>query len=418
MIRIQKGTKDMLPQEAYKWHYIDEKIKSITKLFGFLEIRTPTFEATELFQRGIGETTDIVNKEMYTFEDKGKRSITLKPEGTASVVRSYIENNLFQEYNPAKMYYITSVFRYERPQSGRLREHHQFGVEIFGSDSYSADLEVILLGYTFFKSLGISDIRLHVNNIGCSKCRAEYNNALKRFYYENIDSLCSICRERLDKNPLRILDCKEIKCSDLNKKAPVVSDYLCADCISHKQNLYNGLEACNIDYIDDEKIVRGLDYYTGTVFEFISPSLGAQSTVCGGGRYNNLVSEIGGPCTPCVGFGLGIERLIMVMEELSLFIGEKENPQVFLINVSEKEIIPSYLLANNLRQHGITADVNFLTRSVKAQMKYANKHDFNYVIVVGEEEVKNDIYTLKAMKNNIDFTGSIDKIIKFIKKNN
>lgn len=418
MIRIQKGTKDMLPQEAYKWHYIDEKIKSITKLFGFLEIRTPTFEATELFQRGIGETTDIVNKEMYTFEDKGKRSITLKPEGTASVVRSYIENNLFQEYNPAKMYYITSVFRYERPQSGRLREHHQFGVEIFGSDSYSADLEVILLGYTFFKSLGISDIRLHVNNIGCSKCRAEYNNALKRFYYENIDSLCSICRERLDKNPLRILDCKEIKCSDLNKKAPVVSDYLCADCISHKQNLYNGLEACNIDYIDDEKIVRGLDYYTGTVFEFISPSLGAQSTVCGGGRYNNLVSEIGGPCTPCVGFGLGIERLIMVMEELSLFIGEKENPQVFLINVSEKEIIPSYLLANNLRQHGIKADVNFLTRSVKAQMKYANKHDFNYVIVVGEEEVKNDIYTLKAMKNNIDFTGSIDKIIKFIKKNN
>lgn len=418
MIRIQKGTKDMLPQEAYKWHYIDEKIKSITKLFGFLEIRTPTFEATELFQRGIGETTDIVNKEMYTFEDKGKRSITLKPEGTASVVRSYIENNLFQEYNPAKMYYITSVFRYERPQSGRLREHHQFGVEIFGSDSYIADLEVILLGYTFFKSLGISDIRLHVNNIGCSKCRAEYNNALKRFYYENIDLLCSICRERLDKNPLRILDCKEIKCSDLNKKAPVVSDYLCADCISHKQNLYNGLEACNIDYIDDEKIVRGLDYYTGTVFEFISPSLGAQSTVCGGGRYNNLVSEIGGPCTPCVGFGLGIERLIMVMEELSLFIGEKENPQVFLINVSEKEIIPSYLLANNLRQHGITADVNFLTRSVKAQMKYANKHDFNYVIVVGEEEVKNDIYTLKAMKNNIDFTGSIDKIIKFIKKNN
>ncbi|MGI6593896.1 MAG: histidine--tRNA ligase [Christensenellales bacterium] len=418
MIRIQKGTKDMLPQEAYKWHYIDEKIKSITKLFGFLEIRTPTFEATELFQRGIGETTDIVNKEMYTFEDKGKRSITLKPEGTASVVRSYIENNIFQEYNPAKMYYITSVFRYERPQSGRLREHHQFGVEIFGSDSYIADLEVILLGYTFFKSLGISDVRLHINNIGCSKCRVEYNNALKRFYYENIDSLCSICRERLDKNPLRILDCKEIKCSDLNKKAPVVSDYLCADCISHKQNLYNGLEACNIDYIDDEKIVRGLDYYTGTVFEFISPSLGAQSTVCGGGRYNNLVSEIGGPYTPCVGFGLGIERLIMVMEELSLFIGEKENPQVFFINVSEKEIIPSYLLANKLRKHGIKADVNFLTRSVKAQMKYANKHDFNYVIVVGEEEVKNDIYTLKSMKNNIDFTGSIDNIIKFINKDN
>ncbi|HHX48899.1 MAG TPA: histidine--tRNA ligase [Clostridiales bacterium] len=417
MIRIQKGTKDMLPQEAYKWHYLEGKIREITKLFGFLEIRTPTFEATELFQRGIGETTDIVNKEMYTFEDKGKRSITLKPEGTASVVRSYIENSIFNVYNPAKMYYITPVFRYERPQSGRLREHHQFGVEIFGSDSYIADLEVIMLGYHFFKSLGISDVRLHINNIGCSKCRIDYNKALKEFYHKNLDSLCSLCKERLDKNPIRILDCKELGCSNINQHAPKISDYLCEDCKNHKQSLYNALEKCGIDYIDDKKIVRGLDYYTGTVFEFISPSLGAQSTVCGGGRYNNLVSEIGGNKTPCVGFGLGLERLIMVMEQLSLFVGEKENSQVYIIDVSENEKMPSYLLANTLRANNIATDINLLTKSVKAQMKYANKQKFNYVIVIGEDEVKNGIYTLKSMLNDSDFTGTINEIISFIKNN-
>lgn len=414
MIRVQKGTRDMLPQDAYKWHFIEEKIREISKLYGFYEIRTPIFEATELFLRGIGDTTDIVNKEMYTFNDKGNRSITLKPEGTAPVARSYIENNLSQEYNPAKMYYLTPVFRYERPQSGRLREHHQFGIEIFGSYSYLADLEVISLGYNLLKSLGITDVKLHVNNIGCAQCRVSFNEALTEYYKKHIDLLCPTCKDRLEKNPLRILDCKENACTTLNQNAPSIKDYLCSKCNKHKADLYKGLREINIDYIDNPNIVRGLDYYTGTVFEFISSSLGAQSTVCGGGRYNNLVSQIGGPQVPAVGFGLGIERLIMVLEELKQYIGKREVPKIFIINVTAEEQLECYRIAEIFRHKNVAVDTNILGRSVKSQMKYANKQNYQYVIVVGEEEIKTNTYTLKSMGDDSSFTGSISDILKYI----
>lgn len=312
------------------------------------------------------------------------------------------------------MYYIAPLFRYERPQSGRLREHHQFGVEIFGSESYLADLDVISLGYRFFRSLGIDDIRLNVNDIGCRECRKNYNRALKEFYSKNIDSICPVCKERLEKNPLRILDCKEAKCSELNQSAPSISDYICQSCKSHKDNLYKGLRRLGIDFVENDKIVRGLDYYTGTVFEFISDSLGAQSTVCGGGRYNNLVEEIGGKSTPAVGFGLGLERLIMILESLGLPIGEPETPKLFIINVTEKEQLDAAYLAYDFRSKGISAECNMHSRSVKSQMKYANKNGYRYVIILGEEEVKNGRYTLRSMETGKEVQGTSSELSSMI----
>lgn len=417
MIRIQKGLKDVLPQESYKWQYIENKAREITALYGFKEIRTPTFEATELFLRGVGETTDIVNKEMYTFFDKGNRSITLKPEGTAAVARSYIENNISQNTNPAKMYYITPLFRYERPQSGRLREHHQFGIEIFGSDNYIADLEVMTIGYNFFKSLGIEDISLEVNNIGCRDCRPSYNAALKSFYRENINSLCPLCRERLETNPLRILDCKADSCRELNEKAPIISDFLCDSCNNHKYNLYKSLDNIGIKYNENGRIVRGLDYYTGTVFEFISSSLGAKSTVCGGGRYNHLVEEIGGKYTPAVGFGLGLERLLIIMEKLGLYIGEDCIPSVYIANISPNELSHAGVIASKFRGFRISTDLNLLDKSFNAQMKSANKVGYKYVLVVGEAETNSGVYSLRNMKDGNVYTGTIDDVINYIINN-
>ena len=293
MINIPKGTKDVVPSESYKWHFIEDKARQIAKEFCMREIRTPVFEHTELFLRGVGDTTDIVNKEMYTFNDKGGRSITLKPEGTAGVARAFIENGLGENPQPTKMYYITPVFRYERPQAGRLREHHQFGVEIYGSASPQADAEVILIARAMLNKVGIKDdmLSLNINSIGCPKCRADYNRALKEYFSARIDGMCSTCRERLDKNPLRILDCKEEGCRKIAADAPVILDYLCDDCKNHHEQLCSALEAAGVKYTINPHIVRGLDYYTRTVFEFISTAIGAQGTVCGGGRYDGLVQE-------------------------------------------------------------------------------------------------------------------------------
>lgn len=399
MINIPKGTKDVLPQESYKWHYVESVIKGVTEDFGFREIRTPTFEHTELFLRGVGETTDVVNKEMYTFEDKGGRSITLKPEGTAGVARCFIENALVNNPQPTKMYYITPVFRYEKPQAGRLREHHQFGIELYGSYSHFADVEVISMAYEFFRRLGLGDkIQLNINSIGCKNCRKNYSKALKDYFYDKKDRLCPTCLERLEKNPLRVLDCKVEGCKEVAKEAPVVLDYLCDDCSTHHRKLMETLDSIGIPYKVDPKIVRGLDYYTRTVFEFVTDIIGSQGTVCGGGRYNDLVEEIGGSSVPAVGFGLGLERLLLVLENAGCAFGDKENHTTYIAPIGEEQYQYAFQLVKKLREKGIPAQTDLMEKSLKAQMKYADKYGFKYVIVLGEEERIKGIVTLKNMK--------------------
>lgn len=407
MINIPKGTKDVLPQEAYKWHYVENVARQTAKDFCASEIRTPTFEHTELFLRGVGDTTDIVNKEMYTFEDKGGRSITLKPEGTAGVARAFIENSLYAGVQPTKMYYITPVFRYEKPQAGRLREHHQFGVEYYGSDSPYADVEVMMIAKTFFNRLGITKLKLNINSIGCRECRKKYNEALKDYLRSNLDKMCPTCRERFDKNPLRILDCKEEGCRAITANAPVILDYLCDDCRAHHESVCNQLSLLGIDYEVNPHIVRGLDYYTRTVFEFISSDIGAQGTVCGGGRYNNLIEEVGGKPCPAVGFGMGLERLILTMESLGLPFGQEDVPDVYIAPLCDEAKDEAMLIADTLRTAGISCDTDLLGRSFKAQLKYVNKTGARYMIVIGTDEMASGVYAVKNL-----LSGSSEQVKK------
>lgn len=415
MINIPKGTKDVTPFESYKWHYIEGVIRQTAGEYGLNEIRTPSFEHTELFLRGVGDTTDIVNKEMYTFEDKGGRSITLKPEGTAGVARSYVENGLSELPQPVKMYYITPVFRYERPQAGRLREHHQFGIELYGSDSPYADVEAISVAKTLFDKLGITELELNINSIGCPTCRKEYNKALCDYLKSYEDKLCPTCRERLYKNPLRILDCKEERCKEITAGAPHVLDYLCPDCKAHHEEVKRLLTLVGIPYKVNPNIVRGLDYYTKTVFEFVSTSIGAQGTVCGGGRYNGLVEQVGGKHTPAVGFGMGIERLIMVLESLNLSVGKPEVPVVYVAPLSQAEADAAFVIVNELRKNGISADTDLLGRSLKAQMKYAGKRGYAYVAVVGSDELKDGEVNLKNMQTGEATRVKINNLAKELK---
>ena len=399
MINIPKGTKDVLPNESYKWHYVEDAIREITQIYGYNEIRTPTFEHTELFLRGVGETTDIVNKEMYTFIDKGDRSMTLKPEGTAGVARSFVENALYNNPQPSKMYYVTPVFRYEKPQKGRLREHHQFGVELYGSDSPYADVEVISLVKTFFDKLGLKNINLEINSIGCANCRKEYSTALREYFSQYKDELCPTCLERLEKNPLRIIDCKVDNCKKIASNAPNVLDYVCSDCKEHHEQVCKLLTELGIKFSINPKIVRGLDYYTRTVFEFVSTEIGSQGTVCGGGRYNNLVKEIGGYDVPAVGFGMGIERLIMVMENAKISFETERKKTIYVAPIGEEQYAYAQKLTLDLRNCGVSAQTDIVGKSLKAQMKYADKMDFDYVIVIGEDERKSSKGLLKNMKN-------------------
>lgn len=412
MIRIPKGTKDVLPEESFKWHYVEDKIREVTRLYDIKEIRTPTFEYTELFLRGVGETTDVVNKEMYTFLDKGERSITLKPEGTAGSARCFIENNL-QVNLPLRTYYITPVFRYEKPQAGRLREHHQFGLEYYGLDSPESDAEVISVAYTFFNKLGIKPT-LYINSIGCSECRKNYHTALKSYLASNVESLCPTCQERLEKNPLRVLDCKVPTCKELLKSVPSVLDFLCEDCRHHHNELKNSLDILGIPYRENPRIVRGLDYYTRTVFEFVAEGLGSQDTVCGGGRYNNLISSIGGKPTPAVGFGMGIERLLLTVEACGNQIPNNELPDVFVINAGQK--VRAVKLVNDLRNNGISALTEYGEKSIKSQMKYANKIGAKFVIVIGDNEIENNTVVIKDMNNGDDTTVSLDNIVESVLK--
>lgn len=396
MIYIPKGTKDVLPQDAYKWQYVESMARDVAKLFNLKEVRTPTFEHTELFQRGVGDTTDIVTKEMYTFKDKGDRSITLKPEGTAGAVRAFIENGLAGGVLPAKMYYITPAFRYERPQAGRLREFHQFGVEIFGSASAQTDSEAILMADTLLKKLGLN-VALKLNSIGCKTCRAAYNKALKEFFAPHLDELCHDCKTRYEKNPLRLLDCKEEACKKINADAPTILDYLCDDCAAHFEEVKACLDLAGIAYEIDPRIVRGLDYYTRTVFEFISTSIGAQGTVCAGGRYDGLIEELGGKAMPAVGFAAGLERLLIVMEQTGAVISEEEKPIVYLAGMDKDCRQKAFEIVAALRKAGIFAEIDHMERSIKAQFKYADKIGAQYVAVIGGNELAEGKANVKCM---------------------
>ncbi len=415
MINIPKGTKDVVPDAAYKWHYLEDVVRKTAAEFGFKEIRTPTFEHTELFLRGVGETTDIVNKEMYTFTDKGDRSITLKPEGTAGVARAYIENCLGDMPQPVKMYYLTPVFRYERPQAGRLREHHQFGVELYGSASPYADAEVMLVAKTLFDKLGLTEPVLNINSIGCPECRKKYNAALKEYLAGNIDKMCASCRERFDKNPLRILDCKEPGCKAITASAPKTLEYLCDDCRAHFEKLQSILSSAGVEFRVNPSVVRGLDYYTGTVFEFISSAIGAQGTVCGGGRYNNLVSEVGGKPTPAVGFGMGLERLIMILENLNLYLGEPETPTIYIAPTSEAEAEAAFSVVGELRKKGVSAECDIMGRSLKAQMKYAGKRGYAFVAVMGADEINSGKIKIKRMSDGVETECAISDIAEVLR---
>lgn len=392
-----KGTKDVLPKEVHKNQYIEATALDIAEKFGYKEIRTPMFEHTELFQRGVGDTTDVVQKEMYTFDDKGGRSITLRPEVTAGAVRSYLENGLCNEALPQKVCYVGPCFRYEKPQAGRLREFHQFGVECFGTASPLADAELISLGKSIFDTLEVKDISLEINSIGCPTCRAEYHKALKEYFSSRKDELCDTCRDRLDRNPMRILDCKSPVCSEIAKDAPVVTDYLCEECDEHFKKVQEYLKAMNIEYTINPKIVRGLDYYTKTVFEFISNSIGAQGTVAGGGRYDGLVDELGGQKTPSLGFAMGLERLMMLMDAQNAPFPDASAPDLFVVALGDKATLKAVEIVKDMRAEGFTALMDLNQRSVRAQMKYADKLGAKFNIVIGDNEVENGTAKLKNM---------------------
>ena len=410
MINIPKGTKDVLPDESYRWHYVEKIARDTADLYCLNEIRTPTFEHPELFLRGVGETTDVVNKEMYTFLDKGERSITLKPEGTAGVARSYIENGLHNSAMPLKMYYITPVFRYENPQKGRLREHHQFGVEIYGGKGADTDAEVISLAYSLLTKLGLS-VELNLNSMGCPTCRGEYNKALKTYFADKQDKLCPTCRVRYEKNPLRILDCKEEGCKAMCKDAPKITDYLCDDCKAHFEKLKELLGAIGISYKVNPYIVRGLDYYTRTVFEFVTTALGSQGTVCGGGRYDNLISSLGGQPTSGVGFGMGLERVLMLMDESGVKIPKSDPVTLYVAAMGEEAYVKGFALVIALRLKGVKAEIDHAGRGVKAQFKYADKIGAEYVVALGENELSSGKCTLKNMATGEGKEVGIDSLL-------
>ena len=406
-----KGTKDVLPKDVHKNQYIEATALDIASKFGYKEIRTPVFEHTELFQRGVGDTTDVVQKEMYTFDDKGGRSITLRPEVTAGAVRSYLENGLCNEALPQKVCYLISCYRYEKPQAGRLREFHQFGVECFGSASPLADAEIIALAKSLFDTLGVKDLSLEINSIGCPTCRAEYHKALKEYFSSRKDELCDTCKSRLDRNPMRILDCKSPICHEIAEGAPVVIDYLCDECKEHFENVQKYLKAQNIEYTINPQIVRGLDYYTKTVFEFVSNSIGAQGTVCGGGRYDGLVEELGGQHTPSLGFAMGIERLMLLMEAQGCEFPEAEKPDLFIVALGEKATLKAVEIAKDMREEGFSSLLDLNQRSVRAQMKYADKLGAKFNVVIGDNEVEAKTAKLKNMQTGEETEINIDTFV-------
>ena len=395
MIQKPKGTKDLLPEESYKWKEVENKIQKLFESYAFKEIRVPVFEHTELFLRGVGETTDVVQKEMYTFDDKGGRSITLRPEGTAGVVRAYLENGMGSLPSPTKLWYNMAMYRYENVQKGRLREFHQIGAEIIGSSSYLADVDVILMANNIFKILDIPNIKLNINSIGCPKCRAEYQKILKEFIGKNLDQYCDTCKTRFDKNPMRILDCKEKRCKELNVGAPMMIDYLCDECKEHFEKVKQGLRDNGIGFEIDSTIVRGLDYYTKTVFEFIDEKNGL--TVLGGGRYDGLVEEFGGPATSAIGFATGVERLMEMYNEYHPELKDKI-PDIYILSMGESANKKAFELSENLRLSGYIVEKDIMERSFNSQMKYSDRIKAKKLLVIGDNELNTNRAKIKNME--------------------
>ena len=409
-----KGTEDILPRDSYKWQFIEKILSDEARVYGFSEIRTPVFEQTALFQRGVGEGTDVVQKEMYTFETKGGESLTLRPEGTAGAARALLEHGLYNDGLPIKAHYFTTCYRYEKPQAGRQREFHQFGMEVYGADDPIADAELICAASSIFERLQLEGIRLEINSIGCPQCRKNYHNALKEYFAQFTDTLCATCMSRLEKNPMRILDCKSPVCKEIAANAPKITDFLCEACDDHFNKVQAYLNAADIKFTVNPSIVRGLDYYTNTVFEFISDSIGAQSTVCGGGRYNGLIEELGGNPLPSLGFAIGLERLLMVMEAQGVEIPTPEKDMLYIAALGDKAQLKAFELVRVVRETGLGAQFDIVGRGLKAQMKYANKIGAKFSMVLGDNEIENAKAILKNMETGQQTEVSIDDAHVFI----
>lgn len=406
-IKRPLGTEDIVPQNINKWNTVETIVKDTATTFGFKEIRVPTFESTELFERSVGDTTDVVQKEMYSVIAKESK-FTLRPEGTAGTIRAMVQNGLLNDALPQKVFYVLSCFRHERPQAGRLREFHQFGVEMAGSQSPYADAEVISLAKSIIDRVGLKNIVLNINSIGCPTCRANYHKALKEFFSTKSECLCDTCKSRLDRNPMRILDCKSPICSDIGKDAPVILDYLCEDCSNHFEKLKSILTNMGIEYSVNPRIVRGLDYYTKTVFEFVTTDIGSQGTVCGGGRYDGLIEQLSGKHVPALGFGMGLERLILTMENQDCEFMENSNCELYIAPMGDTAKDKAVELASNLRTEGFLVEYDIMDRGIKAQMKYANKLNAKFVLVIGDNEIQSNSAKLKFMTTGEEFPITLD----------
>ena len=414
-IKRPNGTEDVLPKDIHKWHTVEKIARETAESFGFSEIRVPTFENTDLFLRSVGETTDVVQKEMYTVMAK-ETKFTLRPEGTAGTIRAMLQNGLLNEALPQRVFYILSCFRHERPQAGRLREFHQFGLEMAGSQSPAADAEVISLAKKILDRLEVKNIELYINSIGCPSCRAKYHEALRSFFEARKDELCETCQERLAKNPMRILDCKSPICQEIGKNAPLIIDYLCEECSDHFEKLKKYLTNLGIDYKVNPKIVRGLDYYTKTVFEFVTTEIGAQGTVCGGGRYDGLIEQLGGQHVPALGFGMGIERLLLVMDKQNCAYLSPKKCDIYFATMGDAALEKAMEFAGQLREYGFYAEYDLMGRGLKAQMKYANKIGAAFTMVLGDNELEEKKARLKDMESGEEkeillddqFIGSFD----------
>ena len=415
--KAPRGTKDITPKDVYKWHYVEKKFREICALYGYEEIRTPIFEHTEVFARSVGDTTDVVQKEMYSFTDRGDRQLSLKPEGTAGVIRSFIENKMYADTQPTKLYYITPCFRYERPQAGRQRQFHQFGIEVLGSDGPSVDAEVISLAVQFFNEMGLKNLSVNINSVGCPTCREEYNRKLKEYLDKKVDVLCETCLERKDKNPMRVIDCKNPHCKENLQDIPFMIDHLCDDCKEHFEKLQTYLKEMDINYVVDKTIVRGLDYYKKTAFEIISNDIGSQSTVCGGGRYDGLVEMLGGPKgISGIGFALGAERLLLTLENNNREIENPKSTDIYIATIGDAAKTKSFKLIKDLRSNHISADNDHLDKSLKAQFKYSDKLNAKYTVVIGDDELANDTATLKNMKTSEQTTIKLSELVDELKK--
>ena len=410
-----RGTKDILPDTVGDWNYVEGEIRELCRRFGYSEIRTPIFEHTELFQRGIGEGTDVVDKEMYTFTDRGERSITLRPENTASAVRAYLQNKLYAQSNLVKLFYIGSMFRYDRPQAGRMREFHQFGVEALGEANPAVDAEVILLAMNLLEGLGLKDLELSINSVGCPKCRSKYRTMLQDFFRDKLEDLCEDCRSRVERSPLRILDCKKDSDKPYMADAPKITDCLCEECAEHFAKLKELLTSAGISFTHDSRLVRGLDYYTKTAFEIKYPPLGAQSAVAGGGRYDGLIEEMGGNPTPAVGFATGLERLLLALESQNLLPEKNRSVDAYVVALGETAQAEGFKLLNSLRQQGLSAAMDFAGRSMKAQMKQANKLGAKYSVILGEDEISEGVVMLRSMEDSSQAKVPMNQVAEKIK---